>query len=154
MEKDEIIKWLRLIQINLGHFPEISNEKKIHALGEAIDYLKSDTANLLEELSSSEIPNKSEIPTDSDDCISRAQALDLLCKKCPVYNCIRKCITYKAIEKMPPSPPIRPKGQWIDHSDEGYVECPRCGSATNCDGNIADLHFCFSCGAEMRGSEE
>ena len=44
-------------------------------------------------------------------------------------------------------------GHWIDHSDEGYVECPICGSATNCDGNIADLHFCFSCGAEMESEE-
>lgn len=46
------------------------------------------------------------------------------------------------------------KGHWIDHSDDGYVECPKCGSATNCDGNIADLHFCFSCGADMREVEE
>ena len=48
----------------------------------------------------------------------------------------------KALEKEPR------KGHWIDH-DEGYVECSNCGSATNCDGNIADLHFCFSCGAKM-----
>ena len=41
-------------------------------------------------------------------------------------------------------------GHWIDHSDEGYVECSNCGSATNCDGNIADLHFCFS----FRGGRE
>ena len=40
-------------------------------------------------------------------------------------------------------------GHWIDHSDEGYVECSNCGSATNCDGNINELHFCFSCGAKM-----
>ena len=44
-------------------------------------------------------------------------------------------------------------GHWIDNSDEGYVECSNCGSATNCDGNIADLHFCFSCGAEMESEE-
>ena len=50
-------------------------------------------------------------------------------------------------------PSIRPKGHCIDHSDEGYVECSNCGSATNCDGNIADLHFCFSCGAEMDREE-
>ena len=59
-----------------------------------------------------------------------------------VMNTIRNHI-------VPSVTPIRPSGHWIDHSDEGYVECSNCGSATNCDGNIADLHFCFSCGAEM-----
>ena len=59
-----------------------------------------------------------------------------------VMNTIRNHI-------VPPVTPTRPSGHWIDHSDEGYVECSNCGSATNCDGNIADLHFCFSCGAEM-----
>ena len=52
-------------------------------------------------------------------------------------------LAIKALEKEPR------KGHWIDHSDEGYVKCPICGSATNCDDNIADLHFCFSCGAKM-----
>lgn len=42
-------------------------------------------------------------------------------------------------------------GKWIDYSDEGYVECPFCHSATNCDGNKDELHYCFSCGAELRG---
>ena len=40
-------------------------------------------------------------------------------------------------------------GHWIDYSGEGFVECSECGSATNCDGNINELHFCFSCGAKM-----
>ena len=40
-------------------------------------------------------------------------------------------------------------GHWIDYSEEGFVECSECGSATNCDGNINELHFCFSCGAKM-----
>ena len=53
------------------------------------------------------------------------------------------------IKKLPSVTPARKKGHWIDHSDEGFVECSECGSATNCDGNIADLHFCFNCGAEM-----
>ena len=62
----------------------------------------------------------------------------------------------KAIEKLrklPSVTPARKKGHWIDHSDEGFVECSNCGSATNCDGNIADLHFCFSCGADMESKE-
>lgn len=46
------------------------------------------------------------------------------------------------------------KGKWIDYSDEGFVECPFCHSATNCDGNKDELHYCFSCGAELRGDKK
>lgn len=41
-------------------------------------------------------------------------------------------------------------GKWIDYSDEGYIECPFCHSATNCNDNKDELHYCFSCGAELR----
>ncbi len=52
-------------------------------------------------------------------------------------------------------PSAQPKtGKWIDYSDEGYVECPFCHSATNCDGNKDELHFCFSCGADLRGEQD
>ena len=47
----------------------------------------------------------------------------------------------------------RKTGEWIDYTDEGYVECPFCHNATNCDGNKDELHFCFSCGADMRGEQ-
>lgn len=48
-------------------------------------------------------------------------------------------------------PSVQPRnGEWIDYSDEGYVECPFCHSATNCEGNKDELHYCFSCGAELR----
>ena len=49
---------------------------------------------------------------------------------------------------------LRPKGKWIDYTDEGYVECPFCHSATNCDGNKDELHFCFSCGAVLKGETD
>lgn len=45
--------------------------------------------------------------------------------------------------------PDRKVGKWIDYTEDGYVECPFCHSATNCDGNKDELHFCFSCGAKM-----
>ena len=57
------------------------------------------------------------------------------------------------IRHLPSVTPARKTGHWIDHSDEGFVECSECGSATNCDGNIADLHFCFNCGAKMDEDE-
>ena len=58
------------------------------------------------------------------------------------------------VQVLPSAQPERKKGKWIDYSDEGYVECPFCHSATNCDGNKDELHFCFSCGADMRGEGE
>lgn len=56
-------------------------------------------------------------------------------------DCVREIPSADVVE--------RKKGKWTDHSGDGYVECPFCDSATNCDGNIEELHFCFSCGAEM-----
>ena len=44
----------------------------------------------------------------------------------------------------------RPQGEWIDHSEEGYVECTICGYLTNCEDNIDELHYCWNCGAYMR----
>ena len=49
--------------------------------------------------------------------------------------------------------PERQKGEWIDYTEDGYVECPFCHNATNCDRNKDELHFCFSCGADMREVE-
>ncbi len=176
MDIEEIIKWLKIMKANLNTFPEVSSEKKLEALAEAIRLLKNE---------------QSETPTGSDDCISRADALrvakneylrgyhNALCKALSEKYSIHceegnfsviqeetitglglsmNCALGKDVESymstMPSVTPIRPKGYWIDHSDEGYVECPKCGSATNCDGNINDLHFCFSCGAEMEEVKE
>lgn len=50
--------------------------------------------------------------------------------------------------------PERQRGEWIDYTEDGYVECPFCHNATNCDGNKDELHFCFSCGADMREVSE
>lgn len=44
----------------------------------------------------------------------------------------------------------RPQGEWIDHSEDGYIECPICNCLTNCDDNIDELHYCWNCGAKMR----
>lgn len=49
--------------------------------------------------------------------------------------------------------PLPKVGEWIDHSDEGYVQCPFCGSLTTCEDNIDELHYCFNCGAKMERGE-
>ena len=55
------------------------------------------------------------------------------------------------IYDMKELPSAQPRnGEWIDYSDEGYIECPFCHSATNCEDNKDELHYCFSCGAELR----
>lgn len=45
------------------------------------------------------------------------------------------------------------KGGWISHiEDDGYIECPFCQHATNCDSTEEqrELHYCFYCGAELK----
>ena len=64
----------------------------------------------------------------------------------------QKKLLNKAMAKIRETEPST--GQWIDYSDDGYVECPFCHSATTCDGNKDELHFCFSCGARMNGGAE
>ena len=44
----------------------------------------------------------------------------------------------------------RPEGEWIDYSEDGYVECPFCEHSTTCEDNIDELHYCWNCGAYMR----
>jgi len=53
-------------------------------------------------------------------------------------------------------PSAERKGKWISYIDDGFVECPFCGSMTNCDSTeeMETLHYCFNCGADMRGEEE
>ena len=71
-------------------------------------------------------------------------------------GCFHNAIIQNDIDTLKglPSAEPRPKGRWIDYTDDGYVECPFCGSATNCDDNISELHYCFSCGADMREEEQ
>ena len=69
------------------------------------------------------------------------------------FDVISRTETMIAISNLLPAQPERKKGKWIDYSEDGFVECPFCHSATNCDGNKDELHYCFSCGADMRGKQ-
>lgn len=74
------------------------------------------------------------------EMIQDAPTIKPRCEACEAFNKTRLLI-----------PQPERTGRWIDHVQDGYVECPFCHSATNCDDNISELHFCFSCGARMEG---
>lgn len=48
----------------------------------------------------------------------------------------------------------RMAGKWINYLEDGFVECPFCHCATNCDGDISELHYCFNCGDKLEGDED
>lgn len=81
-------------------------------------------------------------PSAQQDC-TECEEYDSETKSCPKYcDVIRQTLA----EAQPEC-----TGRWIEYVEDGYVECPFCHSATNCDGNISELHFCFSCGARLEG---
>ena len=82
-----------------------------------------------------------------DDYVKQYE-VDLLINNAPtVHDTINLYTSGEVIFQQ-----TRPQGEWIDYSDDGFVECPFCGSCTTCKGNKDELHFCFSCGADMRGN--
>ena len=103
-----------------------------------------------------------------EDVISRRAAIDVIkgyfrneyyqrtsiCRERLIEDVLTLYEIQTVLEDLPPISPARPKGEWIDYSDEGYVECPFCHNATNCEGNIDELHYCFSCGANNGGEQE
>lgn len=94
---------------------------------------------------------------------------EVRCKKCGVhvtgksfnfwtveYNAEKPQDLLSAVErwnKRAYEEDCRKMGKWIDHSEDGYVECPICGHLTTCEGNIEDLHYCFWCGVKMEVDE-
>ena len=85
--------------------------------------------------------------TDSDMC--RDCQLCFMCEDGWPPNAIAHLIeTWSATHKAMTE---RKTGTWISYIEDGYLECPFCGSATNCEGDESELHFCFSCGAKMEG---
>ena len=89
------------------------------------------------------------------ELISREDAIDALCKAVDNKGMFEGewLYTDEFVKVMQSLPTIdeRKEGEWIDHSDEGYVECPFCGSLTTCEDNIDGLRYCFNCGARMKG---
>ena len=88
-----------------------------------------------------------------DDLISRQAAIEALQNHYEVRNPKQNAIMDECvmlISNVPSAQPEQKTGKWIDCMEDGYVECPFCHSATNCEGDKDELHYCFSCGAELR----
>ena len=80
---------------------------------------------------------------DVIDLINNAPTIDIKDELAGAYNEGYMCGNKEA-EKA------RPQGEWVDHSEEGYVECPFCEHLTTCEDNIDELHYCWNCGAKLR----
>ena len=115
MDREEVIKWLKIMKANLNTFPEINCGKKIEALAEAIRLLKNERS---EEPSSSEKPNKSEIPTGSDDCISRQDVLSEIIRFSTEEGASVECQQlYCDVNNMPSVTPQKPRKGYISIDD-------------------------------------
>jgi hypothetical protein len=126
MNKSEIIERLKNIA-----------EYAVHTVGEEPFVMSIDDGIAVHE--AIELLGKPEM------LIDREQAIDYLHKTGWLQNHDRILTESKV--------PL--KGIWRDYTDDGYVECPFCRSATNCESKeeIDDLHFCFSCGAMLKRGE-
>ena len=103
MDKKEVIRWLKIMKANLNIFPEVSCEKKIKALAEAIRLL------IFEQ---SENPTGSTTKNDLGvDCISRQDVLSEIIRFSTEEGSSVECQQlYCDINNMPSVTPIKPKG--------------------------------------------
>ena len=85
------------------------------------------------------------------ELISREEAIKQIEEAFDVGECYSDKYAIRGILRNLPTIEERKEGMWIDHSNEGYVECPFCGSCTTCEDNIDELHFCFNCGNKLTG---
>lgn len=146
---------------DLIHRQDIKYHVQLEAMGNG-QYEEVEVAykNDIESLPSAETPTVSEkhqlseeTPTNTPtDLIGRQDVLNMIIVAGECEPDLGYTHLHKVVENIPSAEPKT--GRWIDYSDEGYVECPFCHSATTCDGNKDELHFCFSCGARMLGGEE
>ena len=165
-EVDAILKCNKEIRIALRNMPSAESEYKelqdwktdFKGFIDALDILRDDYRGIMEYID--EVPSaepeiyKQNLIRMMNEGIIATNTKDVY--SCGMRNGIRWCRalleddTPKFENASQYAEPERKKGKWIDYTEDGYVECPYCHSATNCDGNKDELHYCYSCGAELR----
>jgi hypothetical protein len=101
------------------------------------------------------LENSSEIPTGSDDCISRQAVEDAM------YDATRAMdLNYGQImdyiDNLPSVTPIRPKGYWRTVDTNMYA-CSKCSHVLTIDpldNSILEMNTCPFCSAKMEAVEE
>lgn len=109
-------------------------------------------------LTPEEINNAPTVERPQGEWISKEEALKIMCEKCPVYNCVSGCNSYRSIEKMSSVQSQRPKGKWIKIFENpftnGYI-CSVCGHKIQVTEQfLPQVTDCEVCGAEMEGGVE
>lgn len=92
-----------------------------------------------------------------DDLIDRQAAMDAMCDKCPVYDCINKCPAYYALYHLPSVNERSGHMYWVQYDANpriGNWHCSRCRNTIPI-GNHAKSFFkyCPSCGAKFDGGD-
>ena len=109
-----------VLQEQIDKYGQEYDAKGIEALDMAIKALEQTELN----------PSYNSVKTElksSEDCVSREEVLKVMCDKCPMYNCVTGCPSYRHIEKMPS---VTPKGVTVtDFADR----CRECGRIKNCE---------------------
>ena len=93
-----------------------------------------------------------------DDVVSRQAVIDMIegfIADATSHGISPRLDPYYVMNGIKGLPSVTQKyGKWIDYREDGFVECPFCGHATNCEDDIDELHYCFYCGAKMESEEQ
>lgn len=143
MDREEVTKWLTIIKANLNSFPEVSSEKKIEALAEAIRLLKNEQ---------SKEPRGSTTKNDLGvDCIDRKEFIDWI-NVWDITPIIKRPLIRHVQGMSSVTPVIHAKwDKGYTFPDGAYWKCTNCGELIKVK---VPMHYCSNCGAKMDGGEK
>ena len=142
MTKEEALEILRGMKYPYNYK---KNKMIITNVNEENEALLMAISALEQESSSSENPNKSEIPTSCDDAISRERVHQMLDEYMAYRTDVDVKELHSRVEELPSVQPSR-KGHWI--TENNIVKCSECGRIQR-DCRFGHTNYCNHCGALM-----